>query len=476
MRRGWVFWVLLALALGAVLRLSAQRGEFWLDEVLSYNLAREAGSPVGVFAVKHDNNHHLNTAWLTLWPEAAPWWLYRLLSVAAGLAAIVVAALVARRWGEAEAVFAAWLVATNYWLVIASAEARGYSLAVLFALAAFGALWRYLDDGRRPWLVLFWVTACLGFLSHLTFVHAYIGFVVWSLRRFAKDRVRPGDELRRLAICHAGVVAFFAPFYLYCIRGMHVEGGPPGRLWPPIERLLAVPLGSELFPLIAGRPVSQVVNPVLVFCSAGLFLGGLKVLSERKSDLWVFFLVAVVASPTVFLLRPPPILFERYFYISYAFFVLLVAQMVGFRFRQVLGRLGRVRAVLFCFGFFLLLIAGNLAALWSFAGGGRGRFAEALAFVLEQDASVPVKVTGDDDFRVGAMLGFHAGYFPDREVVYVSNNRPGEAEWVLVHRLNDRDPVEDEVRDTAGNVYKLGQRYPARGPSAWGWFVYRRER
>jgi hypothetical protein len=470
MQRGWVVGVLLALLLGAAARLVALGGEFWLDEVLSWQLAARAGSPAGVFAVKHDNNHHLNTAWLTLCPNAAPWWLYRLHSVAAGVAAVAVAALVARRWGEAEAVFASLLVAANYWLVIASAEARGYSLAVLFALAAFAALWKYLDQRRWGWLVTFWVTASLGFLSHLTFVHAYIGFVVWSMRRFARERERPGDELRRLAVCHAGVAAFFAPFYLFCIRGMHVEGGPPGPVWPAVERLLAVPLGSALPGWVTSGPGGPAWELFLVGCSAGLLLGGLKLLRDKKSDVWAFFAVAVFASPALFLLRPPPFVFERYFYIPYVFFLLLTAHVLGACYRR-----GRA-AWLVGGAVVLLVITGNLAALGVFAEGGRGRFAEALAFVLEHDDAAAVAITGDNDFRVWAMTEFHARYFPGREVVYVGNDRPGAARWVLTHRLNDRDPVPVEVRDTGGNVYRLVRSYPARGWTAWGWFVYRRER
>lgn len=454
MRSWWVLGMAVAVVFGAALRLLALGGEFWLDEIFSSNLAREAGSHAGVFAVKHDNNHHLNTLWLTLWPAAAPWWLYRLHSVVAGLAVVVVAALVARRWGAADAVFAAFLFACSYWLVIASAEARGYSLAALFALAAFGALWKYLDRRAWGWLVAFWVTASLGFLSHLTFVHAYLGFVVWSLRRFARERARPGDELRDLAICHAGVMIFFAPFYLFCIRGMHVEGGPPGPIWPAVERLIVVGLGGE--------PTLGLVSLTLFVM---LLVGGLIVLGQQ-SDVWVFFAVTVAASPALFLLLRPPFVFERYFLISFVFFLLLTAYLLG-----ELWHRGKTPGQVIVALFLLKFVVGSGAELADFD---RGRFAEALAFVLESDASAPVMVTGDDDFRARTMVEFHARYFPGRDVTYVSNKRPGQARWVIVHRLNDRDPVEDEVRDTAGNVYRLVKSYPARGPSAWGWFVYRR--
>src|SRR5262245_56886673 len=236
--------VFAAVLLGLALRLPALGSEFWLDEILSWRLAREAGSPAGVFAIRHDNNHHLNTTWLTLWPDGAAVSCYRLHALQAGMASLAVAAWVARRWGTAEAVVTAALFACNYWLVIAATEARGYALAVLFALGAFAALGRYLEARKWPWLLAFWLACALGFLSHLSFVHAYLGFVVWSLRRFARERGRAGDELRSLLGCHAGVIAFFAPFYLCCVRGMEVAGAPPGPALPVVGRLVVLGLGG----------------------------------------------------------------------------------------------------------------------------------------------------------------------------------------------------------------------------------------
>src|SRR4051812_34384045 len=122
--------ILTTLVLALLLRVVCLDAEFWLDEIWSAGLARQAGSLAGVFAVRHDNNHHLNTAWLRLLPEDVwPGW-YRLHSLLAGLASVLLAARIGSRWGKTASVIAAWLVACNYWLVLASSEARGYALAV----------------------------------------------------------------------------------------------------------------------------------------------------------------------------------------------------------------------------------------------------------------------------------------------------------------------------------------------------------
>jgi uncharacterized membrane protein len=455
MRRVWVSGILAALVLGAALRLSPLRAEFWLDEILSWQLAQQAGTPLGTFAVRHDNNHHLNTAWLTLWPGAWPAVTYRLHSLVAGLLGVLAAAMTARRGGAADAVIAALLFATNYWLVLASAEARGYAAAVLFALTAFTSLQRYLDERRWRWLFAFWLSNIYGFLAHLSFVHAYLGFVVWSLRRFARERRRPGDELRNLLVCHAGVLLFFAPFYLFCVRGMEVAGAPPAPLLPVIARLITLGLGGpDVWPW----------GIFWVVAFAAVFAAGVWRLYREGSDVWVFYAICVVASPALFLARRPPFVFERYFLIPFAFFLLLAAGVFGSLWRR--GGVGRAGAVVGL----LLITAGNAWHVAEFSRAGRGEFAEALAWVLAQDGAGRVTVTGDNDFRVRAYVEFYGRYEPAREVEYV----PDGAEWLFVHRLDDRHPPEEEVRDAAGAMYRLVRAYPSRGRGAWGWFVYRR--
>ncbi len=121
-RRDRLFAVLLVsiTALAVLLRLGALRSEFWFDEIWSWEFARAAASPWQVFAGEHhhhDNNHKLNTLFLSLYPVGVGWWCYRLHSFAAGLVAVVLAMRTARRRGRAEAVFAGLLFATNYWLM-----------------------------------------------------------------------------------------------------------------------------------------------------------------------------------------------------------------------------------------------------------------------------------------------------------------------------------------------------------------------
>jgi hypothetical protein len=378
------------------------------------------------------------------------------------LASVVLAARIGLRWGRPEAVLAAWLVAGCSWLVLAGAEARGYALVVCFALLALECLWSYLDSGSRRALALFWLAAVLGFLSHLTFVHAYLGFVVWSLRRFARQRRSRGDEVRRLLTVHGVPGAFFVVFYLLSVRDMEVGGGPPVGIAEVLSRLIGLGLGGP-----AGGWVSL---PFVV--AAGLVLPcGLWLLWRKGMDVWVFFAVAIVASPALFLVRRPPFLFERYFLIPLVFFLLLSALILG----QLVRRSGLARAAgLVLLGVFL---AGNAWTVGAFIQAGRGQFHAALAWLIEHDERDPVWVTGDDDFRVRKYILFYApSLAPGRRVIYRSQAelRPGGADWLLIHRLDDRHPPAQRERDARGNLYELQKAYPSRGLGAWGWFVYRR--
>jgi hypothetical protein len=230
MQRLWLVGVLAAVILGAALRLACLQAEFWQDEIWSWEFARSASSWQDIFVhVRHDNNHHLNTLWLFVCGDVNDWAVYRWPALAAGLLTIVLAAKLARRWGKADAVFAALLVAVSYWLVLSSTEARGYGLALCFALLALDALWRWTDvlapavssAPNLPWekaepqvppavrptalrgsLVLFWLASICGFLSHLTFVHAYLGFVVWAARRQAQARRPAREEIQNLLLVH----------------------------------------------------------------------------------------------------------------------------------------------------------------------------------------------------------------------------------------------------------------------------------
>ena len=189
---------ILALAAGGAMRVWAARGDLWLDEVWSLSLAEQTQHASEVFTRHHlDNNHYLITLWMVVLGSQAPWFVYRIPSLIAGIGTILLAGRFARRWGLVESQTAIVLTSASYVLIVYASEARGYALAGFFALAAFLALDRYLES-RKPWAALtFSLAVVLGFLSHLTFAHFYLGAAVWSVVRAVRQGPTAWIALRK---------------------------------------------------------------------------------------------------------------------------------------------------------------------------------------------------------------------------------------------------------------------------------------
>jgi hypothetical protein len=459
--------IALALALAALLRLGAMGAEFWFDEIWSWEFARDAASPWQILTgahQHHDNNHKLNTLFLWFYPASADWWVYRLHSFVAGLATVAVAAWMARRRGRAEAVFAALLFASNYWLVLCSAEARGYALVSCFALLALYGLQEYLTRGHRSMLVLFWLSVMLGFAAHLTFIHCYLALGLWSVYHGARQRLAPRAEIGQLLACHLVPCLFFVALYLVDIRHMESGGAPPMPVLVVLGRLFGVGLG--ITPSVAGSIVA-VVFALLVF------IAGLRLLAREENHIWLFFVLVVVGSPALFLLGKPAYLFERYFLVSFVFFLLLLSYVLGALWRR--SHRGALVAVVLT----LALLAGNIRQIVAFERGGRGHFLDALAYIDQLSPPGEVSVCGDYDFRVRKFYRFYVPYLGvEGRLRYLEQETlpPRGADWLLVHRLDDRHPPLLRMYDVDGNAYEHVQDFPAAAFGGWSFHVYRNER
>jgi hypothetical protein len=466
MRRWFPQLMLGVLAAAALLRLGALRSEFWLDEIWSWEFSRAAASPWHIFAgadQHHDNNHKLNTLFLWLYPSGASWGMYRLHSLAAGLATVALAALLARRRGRFEALCAALLFASNYWLVLCSAEARGYALAVLFALLAFYALQGYLLDGRRSMLLWFWLAVILGFSAHLTFLHVYLGLGLWSVYRGARSGLSRREEIRQLLACHLVPCLFLLALYLVDVRRMQFGGGPPQPASLVVARLLSLGLGVA--PSAAAAAVVVFTVLTLIF--------GLRQLAREREGLGLFFGTVIVGSPALFLLGKPAYLFERYFLISFVFFLLLLSFVLGALRRR--SRAGSFLAVLVM----LAIVGGGTMRVVAFERGGRGHFLDALAYIERQSPEQGATLCGDYDFRVRKMYRFYVPYLaaPERLVYRPQETLPPQgADWLLVHRIDAGYPLYERMHDKHDNVYRRVVDFPADAFGGWSWHVYRNEK
>ena len=187
--------------IGLALRIVSARGGLWLDEAWSARLARDAGTPIGVFLnINHDNNHHLNSLWLQLVGFGAPPIVARALSIVTGTIAIAVAGLIGGAARAGAGLVTALLFAISPMMVTLGSEARGYapmSLAFLVAILLVDRALAGTPTERTPFR---WrLCAFLGAFSQLTIIFGWVALVGWVF--FALWRRRGAEAVDRRARC-----------------------------------------------------------------------------------------------------------------------------------------------------------------------------------------------------------------------------------------------------------------------------------
>jgi hypothetical protein len=443
----------------AIVRVLGARGDLWLDEIWSMELARVAGSAVGVFTqLHHDNNHHLNTLWLVLVGYDAGPVAVRLLAILAGTAMVAVAALGGGR-DRALALGWAFLLAFSCVLVHYGSEARGYGPALLFAVAAYLALDRLLATGRASWGIGFAAAAVLGFLSHLTFLYAFLAFLAWAGAAAWKDAGKPA-LVGGLALAFLPPVAFYLVLWALDLRHLAVGGGPEYRLLDVLRELVRTTYG------IPAGPLEWAALTFLALPAIGIVR-----LVRDRDPRWAFFLVVILVGPAAVLLATrPEYLAPRYFLVAVPFLLWLTAS--GALALARTGTAGRAAAIALA----LVFLAGNGASLARLVRDGRGQYREALAFILRSEPGPVASVGSDHDFRNATVIGRHVRDLPGvNRFRYLQAGEwtSGSPRWVLVHHFAG-DPAPDPViLGPTGTRYDLVRVFPYAGLSGWDWYVYR---
>jgi len=447
---------------GAALRIVASFDAFWLDEIWSWRLAELGGSFGGVWRLAHDNNHQLNTLWIRLLGPDAPWPLYRLLALVAGIGTIAMAARLAGPRIGVEAVFASALVAFSLYFTAFGSEARGYAPMLCFALLAYWSLRRAIERPTAWNCALFAVFSILGTSAHLAFAHAYGAFLVWTAVRWARPEFRVAAWTRRMLALHALPVAYMIAQYVFFVSEMKIGGGP------------VLPLGAVLSETLTqgfGAP-DGTWSALAVAAGLIAILWADFVLARRAgSDEWIVTICAVVVVPTLTLmLFQPEFLAPRYFLVSLVFASLAVARVCAH-----LARRGPIQAAIAC-GIVLAVVVGSGVRIAAFLETGRGHYREALERIVTETRGERATLTAPDLFPVKLMLSFYGRALPAAPVIelHEPDALPAEGtEWYLVV-----DPA--QVPDPPGDLrigrirYERVEVFARYGPSGWNWVLYRR--
>lgn len=454
----------LIVAIAAVLRLIPATGDFWLDEIWTWFTVRRLDSAVDVFTrIHHSNNNHLNSLLFFWIGERSDWVVYRIPSLAAGIGGVALAAVLAGRRGNLEAILAALLTGGCFALIHFSSEARGYSLAVFFALATTWTLRKHLERPRIRTAVLFGICVILGFLAHLVFLFHWAGAAAQSARRWLRT---PEDRLRGLArwlLLHAAPFAAFLWLYQTDLRLLSVGGGNPTE-WPSLfARTVGFSLGLPVIPELA--------LPYLLGVAAIAF-AGLRLMQREGDDEWLAMLVTIFVAPLlVIATMRPEVVAVRYFLIGIALFLL-----IGSRLLASLWRAGGWRRSTAIAATSLFLV-GNAAHLVPFLQHGRGGYRDALLFMAEHSPEGRIRVGSDHDFRIGQVLRFYEASLPETvTLIYQTReNRPRSGpDWLIRHAGRRPELPLEEIRDEHGNRYRLAREFDHGAISGFYWAVYRK--
>jgi hypothetical protein len=456
----WQFrWTILILVLATVLRLAATLGDLAIDEVWSLGFVRyRVHSIAEIFALRHDNNHLLNTFILyVLGPNA--WGIcYRIAAAVVSILAVWLSGRIAsRRYGSTTQLITQVLVGAAYLLILYGSEARGYSYAIFFAYLSWLLLLRVHEHARWIDVAAFAISACLGFLAHLTFLYCFAGFCVWAFLKWLK---RP-NWILPLTLTPPFFVA--CCLYLFFIRGMQIGGGPETTIASAVISTLSI---------ISGGPLHD--DAALITAFVVLILLGIGFVQLWKSDHEMaacYATIIVLAPASVLFMTGHQLIYPRYFLIPVAFALLLIGNVLAILWNSR----GTRRMISACL--IAVFLAGN--GWWTILllNHGRGDYSHAMSW-MAQDSKALATVSSDHDFRNGLMFAyFSTRLWPtDPPLQYVDQRSvsPQGTDWVIRHNFEGEPPHPKFITDSFGNGYRLERTFRHQSLSGWNWWIYRR--
>jgi hypothetical protein len=447
------------------LRLIGAGNDLWLDEAWSVFITTQLHSPVDVFTLHHEINHHLNTLWLYLLGPGAPAAIYHAFPLVCGVLSVVVAALIGWRRGREGAWIAMIMVGFSYELVAYSAEARGYSSLVLFSLLSYYLLEAYLRRPRGMLAGPYALCAVLGLLSHPIFA-AFLGAAtLWSLYSLARKGRDVGKALVDTLACQGLPLVVLAVLYVIDYQHTVAGGGTSNdSLVSAVWTGLAWSLGSP-----QNTGVQLAIGGV-----AMLGIGfGLRNLVREGMDKWVFFSTVTLLFPVLLVLvRNSDLVYTRHFMVGATFLLILWSDGLAGLWKR--GRLFRIA----CLGLLATYVGFNGWHIADWAANGRGQPREILRYIAAHAAEPSETIGSDSDFRVGLVVDYYRLGLPEAKGLrYLArNNRPPNgSDWVITHAeswMPSAAPP-SEWRDVRGNRYRWVRTFRTAPLSGLHLFLYR---
>jgi len=475
------FWTLLALIVVAgLLRFFASGGDLWMDEVSSWQIAQHATSPIQILTSPEahtDRNHPLNTFVFYVLGDRNFWAVYRIFSLACGIASVVLVGRILLRLSFAAAVVGTLLTGCSYALLTYSAEAAGYAPMTFFALLAYWAMQREFQKPEKANRVVFNVACILGLLSNICFIQFYTAAVIyWVWTSFKHNRGKA--PVASLVSAHLAPILFLVLYAFVFIRHL-----PPGASQAPL-----VPVLSTLA-LIVGGPAEpwllRFTGYVSVLTIVG-FIASLDWLRTRRgTDLLLWFILVLFVGPAVQLLivRRPADLSPGSFLIPMAFALILFAM----RLAAMMHSSPRERYL--AAGLLTAMLVANLVQIGRCLFDRHTQYSDAMYYMGRHTDDPTVTITArstrpDDLDAFQDMLNYYARALPEGKTLVLDQppeNLPAP-QWLVVKTRDVGGPATPELNKIIlqnvgphGATYVFDHEFPYYGLPGSSWEVYRLE-
>lgn len=477
-RRLYLYLGVLSVGVGIAVRSLGLWDDFWLDEVMSFFLAREMPSLWAVLFELQIEHHILNTVFIHAVGDDVRWVWYRLPPLVSGVALIVVTGLAARGRGWVASASAMWLIAISFPLIAFSTEARGYAPAACFSMAAYVCVCEY-ERGARHWAVTgYWFFAVAALLGQLSAIFVLLGIGIHSLGRWLYGD--PRWTWRRLMLFHGVPAVGAAAIYWVFVRRFQTVGGTKLPLDEVVLKTLSVIAGG---PFTGGLAVVAAAALVIGLVGAALWgvrrprtdVGHYRAFGNRGSDRRdphaILFLAILLVVPVAMIVATSrEYVYVRYFAVCMPFAYLLLA--TGVSRLSSCGRAGIAMAVL-AVG---LMSLGHIRWIASDVAPGRGSYFAAVRYMTEEGRGEVRTVGSDHDFRNEMMVRFFARYAPNgHRLRYHHNGRwpASGVDWLIVSDT-ERASTPQATVTVGGVVYQHVREFVSKGLSPLHWNLYRK--
>jgi hypothetical protein len=330
-------------------------------------------------------------------------------------------------------------------------------------LAGWQSLLQYFDSQRWMWVVAFWGSCLVGLLAHPIFIHFVLAAAWWSGTVIHVQSNSWHSTWREILplFCLPLVVA--ATCYWTLWRHLELGGGPAYSLLPMLAQTASLSVGGP-----SNGPGIWLASLIALIGSAA----AVWLLRADRSHTGIFLLIGIVVPVAHAAVTRPPFLFPRYFLMAVLWipFVLSVAL-------SALYRVRRYGCWLYAIAL-LAILAVNLVHTTRLAVVGRGRYLDALAYLVATTDDSTLTVSSDHNFGMRKLIEFYSRKLPTQpSIQYFDGNRWPTAgpRWLILHRYAESTaspPAPEQHID--GLHFRLERMFDCAILSGWQWWCYRR--